>query len=47
MVSAIRSELEAAQRVSAIMGVTEHKVVKLDLGTIGGSALTDSSYRCS
>ena len=36
-----RSELEAAQRVSAIMGVTEHKVVKLDLGTIGGSALTD------
>ncbi|MDA9919721.1 7-cyano-7-deazaguanine synthase QueC [Porticoccaceae bacterium] len=38
-----RSELEAAQRVSAIMGVTEHKVVKLDLGTIGGSALTDST----
>jgi len=38
-----RSELEAAQRVSAIMGVTEHKVVKLDLGTIGGSVLTDST----
>ena len=38
-----RSELEAAQRVSSHMGVCEHKVVKLDLGTIGGSALTDES----
>ncbi len=38
-----RSELEAAERVSSIMGVAEHKVVKLDLGTIGGSALTDST----
>ena len=38
-----RSELEAAQRVSVNMTVCEHKVVKLDLGTIGGSALTDES----
>ena len=38
-----RSELEAAQRVSVHMAVCEHKVVKLDLGTIGGSALTDES----
>ena len=38
-----RSELEAAQRVSKLMAVREHKVVKLDLGTIGGSALTDAS----
>ena len=38
-----RSELEAAQRVSKQMAVHEHKVVKLDLGTIGGSALTDAS----
>ncbi len=38
-----RSELKAAQRVSAHMNVCEHKVVKLDLGTIGGSALTDAS----
>jgi 7-cyano-7-deazaguanine synthase len=38
-----RSELEAAQRVSKLMAVQEHKVVKLDLGTIGGSALTDAS----
>ena len=38
-----RSELEAAHRVSSNMGVAEHKVVKLDLGTIGGSALTDTA----
>jgi 7-cyano-7-deazaguanine synthase len=38
-----RSELEAARRVSKLMAVHEHKVVKLDLGTIGGSALTDAS----
>ncbi len=37
-----RSELEAAVRVSRLMNVTEHKVVKLDLGSIGGSALTDT-----
>jgi 7-cyano-7-deazaguanine synthase len=38
-----RSELVAAQRVSELMTVHAHKVVKLDLGSIGGSALTDSS----
>lgn len=38
-----RSELVAAQQVSELMTVHTHKVVKLDLGTIGGSALTDSS----
>ena len=38
-----RSELEAAYRVSKLMAVLEHKVVKLDLGTIGGSALTDKA----
>jgi len=37
-----RSELVAAQRVSESLRVVEHKVVKLDLATIGGSALTDS-----
>jgi 7-cyano-7-deazaguanine synthase len=36
-----RSELEAAKRISQIMDVTEHKIVQLDLGSIGGSALTD------
>ena len=38
-----RSELEAAKRVSELMKVEEHKIVRLDLGTIGGSALTDST----
>ena len=38
-----RSELVAAQRVSQSAAVTEHKVVKLDLGAIGGSALTDTA----
>ena len=38
-----RSELVAAQRASELMTVHDHKVVKLDLGTIGGSALTDTA----
>lgn len=38
-----RSELEAARRVSGAVAVKEHKVVQLDLGTIGGSALTDQA----
>ncbi|WP_096084751.1 7-cyano-7-deazaguanine synthase QueC [Agaribacterium haliotis] len=38
-----RSELAAADRVSAAMGVVEHKTVGLDLRSIGGSALTDAS----
>ena len=38
-----RSELDSAQRVSDSVAVVEHKVVKLDLGTIGGSALTDAA----
>ena len=37
-----RSELVAAQRVSAAMGAVEHKVVHLNLDSIGGSALTDT-----
>ena len=36
-----RAELHAAERVSAAMGDVEHKVVRLNLDTIGGSALTD------
>ena len=36
-----RSELVAAERLSRSLGAIEHKVVQLDLGTIGGSALTD------
>jgi 7-cyano-7-deazaguanine synthase len=37
-----RAELLAAERVSAAVGDVEHKVVKLNLDTIGGSALTDT-----
>jgi 7-cyano-7-deazaguanine synthase len=35
------AELEAAARVVAAQGAVEHKVVDLDLSSIGGSALTD------
>lgn len=36
-----RAELHAAARVSAACGDVEHKVVRLNLDSIGGSALTD------
>lgn len=38
-----RIELEAAQRLADTMGAASHRVVELGLGTIGGSALTDSA----
>ena len=38
-----RSELKAAADVSLAGGAAEHKIVKLDLSTIGGSALTDNA----
>ncbi len=38
-----RAELLAATRVSAAFSDVEHKVVSLDLGSIGGSALTDTA----
>jgi 7-cyano-7-deazaguanine synthase len=37
------SELAAARQVAAALGVKEHRVIKLDIGALGGSALTDSS----
>lgn len=37
------SELNAAKQLAAAMGVSEHKVVGINLGDIGGSALTDHS----
>ncbi|TLM76548.1 7-cyano-7-deazaguanine synthase QueC [Microbulbifer harenosus] len=37
------AELAAARRVAVDLGAVEHKVVKLDLRVIGGSALTDDS----
>lgn len=36
-----RAELLAAQELSRHMNAVSHKVVRLDMGTIGGSALTD------
>lgn len=36
-----RSELDAAVRVARALGVVAHKVVRIDLGAVGGSALTD------
>ena len=38
-----RAELDAAQKISAAFGCTDHKVVALDLRAIGGSALTDDA----
>jgi len=38
-----RAELVAAEEVSAKLGDVEHKLVNLNLDSIGGSALTDSS----
>lgn len=39
------SELNAAQRVAQTLGVVEHKVIRIGLESIGGSALTDSSIK--
>ena len=36
-------ELDAARRVAQVLGVVEHRVMRVDLAGIGGSALTDHS----
>lgn len=36
------AELKAAGRVAQALGAIEHKILKLDLSAIGGSALTDT-----
>src|SRR5512145_532513 len=38
-----RCELEAAARVAAGLGASEHRVITLDLRQFGGSALTDDA----
>ena len=38
-----RAELGAAARVAKALGAREHRIVSVDLGAIGGSALTDVS----
>jgi 7-cyano-7-deazaguanine synthase len=35
-----RHELDAARRVAAVMGMAEHRVMRIDLGQFGASALT-------
>jgi 7-cyano-7-deazaguanine synthase len=37
-----RAELAAAWRVSAALGAVEHRELKVDIGALGGSALTDT-----
>jgi 7-cyano-7-deazaguanine synthase len=37
-----RVELEAARRVARQLGAADHRVVRLDIGWMGGSALTDT-----
>ena len=37
------SELAAARRVAESLGAVEHRIVKVDLRAIGGSALTDDT----
>jgi 7-cyano-7-deazaguanine synthase len=36
-----RAELDAAKRLAAALGAVEHRTVRIDLGGVGGSALTD------
>jgi 7-cyano-7-deazaguanine synthase len=37
------TELEAARRVATALGAREHRIMRIDLAGIGGSALTDAS----
>src|SRR3989338_6534197 len=41
------SELAAAQRIARTLGAHEHRVVKIDLTGVGGSALTDDRIAVS
>jgi 7-cyano-7-deazaguanine synthase len=38
-----QAELDAAARVAAGLGASEHRIMRVDLAGIGGSALTDAS----
>lgn len=37
-----RAELVAAKKVAEMLGAVEHRIARLDIGWMGGSALTDS-----
>jgi 7-cyano-7-deazaguanine synthase len=39
------AELQAATRVAAALGAAEHRIMRVDLAGIGGSALTDMSIQ--
>ena len=39
------AELSAAMSIAQQLGVVEHKTIRIGLGTIGGSALTDASVK--
>lgn len=39
------SELDAAKKVAEAFAVTEHRIMNLDLGLFGGSALTDKQIK--
>ncbi len=39
------AELAAAQRIAQALEVAEHRIVRVDLGQIGGSALTDNNIK--
>jgi len=38
-----KREIEAAKKVAEFLGVTEHRIIEIDLGAFGGSALTDGT----
>ncbi len=38
-----RAELTAARRLASALGAVEHRVMKIDTGGLGGSALTDTT----
>jgi len=38
-----KREIQAARRVADSLGVTEHRIIDIDLAAFGGSALTDSA----
>ncbi len=38
-----KREIDAAKRIAASLAVAEHRVIDIDLGAFGGSALTDSA----
>ena len=36
-------ELDAAKRIATVLGAVEHRIVRIDYGQFGGSALTDDA----